>query len=94
MYRLLFILVFSSLNSFGQNALFIKNDFKEMELGKHCTYLISAKNKYTIQDLLADSTISFMNNKNDLMLFEEGHYTEDVWIKISIVNECKEQTHS
>ena len=91
MYRLLFIIIFSSLNSFGQNALLIKNDFKEMELGKHCTYLISAKNKYTIQDLLADSTIAFMNNKNDLMLFEEGHYTEDVWIKISIVNECREQ---
>lgn len=91
MYRLLFILVFSTLNSFGQNALLIKNDFKEMELGKHCSYLISSKNKYTIQDLLADSSIAFMNNKNDLMLFEEGHYTEDVWIKINIVNEFREQ---
>lgn len=91
MYRLLFILVFSTLNSFGQNALHIKNDFKEMELGKHCSYLISAKNKHTIQDLLKDSTIAFMNNKNDLMLFEDGHYTEDIWIKINIVNEFREQ---
>ncbi len=91
MYRLFIILVFYALNSFGQNALLIKNDFKEMELGKHCTYLISSKNKYTIRDLLKDSTIVFIKNQKDLMLFEEGQYTDDVWIKIKIINECREE---
>jgi signal transduction histidine kinase len=90
MYRLLFILVFISLNTQGQNVLSIKPNLKEIELNKYCTYLLSKKNKYAIQDLLADSTIVFIKNQKDLMLFEEGEYIEDVWIKINIVNKCKE----
>lgn len=55
MYCLPFILIFSTLYSFGENAIFLKNDFKEMELGKHCTHLIGSKNICTIQNLLINN---------------------------------------
>ena len=70
----------------SQPVLNISTGFDKIIPGKSCAYVISAKNAYSLQQLLVDTSIHYTYQQSNLLYFYEEDYAEDIWLTFSITN--------
>lgn len=84
--KALLIFVLLTVNVYGQQVLTISSGFDKVIPGKHCVYLVSPKNAYTLQQLLNDTAIGYTKLEHNLLFFNEEDYQEDIWIRFAVIN--------
>lgn len=83
------LLISKQLTASALDTIVIDKNFKSKELGKGVEYISTEEEKYSIQSLLTDTSVKYKRYENDLLIFSEEEYEEDLWLKLDIKNELE-----
>ena len=90
-YKIALILLFSIVYNYAKagigDTILIDKKFEYLELGRTLDYASCKDSEKDINDII-NGKILFKDNEADLLILSENEYSEDLWVRIILKNNC------